>query len=227
MARGSAGESASADGGESVDDDEAVEEAPDADTGEADADGEPSETNDESHTDETQKARRWRRPAIRWIAVVVFVAVLAGAGFEGWLLFERHQKEVAAQQALDAAQQFAGKFTNADPDTIDDAVRDITDGSTGEFKNRYVKSISQLRAMLIENKVTTRGTVVRSAVESVAPGKVEVLLFVKESFSSAALPEPPDERPAEPPTDVVGMAVTMEKVDGRWLVSKVVPDNQL
>lgn len=175
----------------------------------------------------SRRPRRWFGPVFRWGAVVAFVAVLAGAGFEGWLLFERHQKVVDAQHALEAAQTFAEKFTNADPTTIDDAVRDITDGSTGEFKNRYVKSISQVRAMLVENKVTTRGTVVRSAIESVAPNQVEVLLFVKESFTSAALPQPPGEQPGQPPTDVVGMAITMEKEGGRWLVSKVVPDKQL
>ncbi|OHV05073.1 hypothetical protein [Mycobacterium talmoniae] len=192
-------------------------------------------------------SRRWIRAATRGTVVVVFVAALAGAGYEGWLLFQQHRKQAAAYQALDAAQQFATNFTNADPNTIDQAISAITEGTTGEFKDRYVRSISQLRAMLIENKVTTRGTVVRSAIESATSNRVQVLLFVKESFTSAAVPEAPPGPPAQPPgappgplgspappgspaetpTEVVGMEVTVEKVDGRWLVSKVVPGDKL
>lgn len=196
----------------------------------APGDGEAGETQESvEQTDDPKRARprRWIRPSSRGIAVVVFLAVLAGAGYEGWLLFEQHQRQVAAHQALDAAQKFAVAFTNADPGTIDQAIDAVTDGSTGEFKSRYVRSISQLRAMLIENKVTTRGTVVRSAIESVTSNQVEVLLFVKESFTSAALPDAPPQSPAGPPTDVVGMAITMEKVDGRWLAGKVVPGDKL
>lgn len=236
------------DGYESADDGEAVEAASDGEAAEEavepNPDEEPKDPKAKDRNGKAQKRRSWHRAAKakllkrlgasrsrRWIAAVVLVAVLTGAGYEGWLLFEQHQREVAAVQALDAAQKFAVKFTNADPSTIDQAIRDITDATTGEFKARYVRSISQLRAMLIENKVTTRGTVVRSAIESVTADKVEVLLFVKESFTSAALPAPPAghpvghpaESPVEPPTDVVGMAITMEKVDGRWLASKVVP----
>ncbi|MEZ0364060.1 Mce protein [Mycobacterium sp. pUA109] len=175
--------------------------------------------------------RRWTRPAIRGTAVVVVLALLAGAAYEGWLLFEQHQRQVTARQALAAAQTFAENFTNADPSTIDRAIDAISDGSTGEFKQRYVRSISQLRAMLIENKVTTRGTVVRSAIESVTSNQVEVLMFVKQSFTSAAVPQAPpapgSEAPAGPPTEVVGMEITMEKVNGRWLASKVVPGDKL
>lgn len=171
--------------------------------------------------------RRLRRPTPRAAVIALLLAALGTAGYEGRLLFAQHQRQVAAHQALDAAQQFAVKFTNADPATIDQVIDEITGASTGEFKAKYVKNISQLRSMLIENKVTTRGTVVRSAIESVSPNRVEVLMFVRESFSSAALPKPAPDPSAEPSTDVVGMAITMEKVDGRWLAGKVVPGDKL
>lgn len=213
-------------------------------TEESDTADEPNDLNETSGPKKS-RPRWWRRATtaiarhwIRGTAAVVFVAVLAGAGYEGWLLFQHHQRKVAAHHALDAAQEFAVNFTNADPDTIDEAITAITEGTTGEFKDRYVRSISQLRAMLIENKVTTHGTVVRSAIESVTGDQVQVLLFVKESFTSAAVPEsPPESSPAsptgsspespEPSTDVVGMEITLDNVDGRWLVSKVVPGNKL
>lgn len=173
------------------------------------------------------RRRRRTRLAIRCTAAVVFVAVLAGpAAYEGWLLFIQHQRDIAAAQAHVAAQQFAGAFTNADPSTIDHQMDHITNMATGDFRERYIKSISAMRAMLIDKKVTTHGAVVASAVKSANAHTAEVLLFVKQTFTSPDLPKPPD-APAEQPAEVIGMAVTMEKVDGRWLVSKVVPSDKL
>ena len=155
---------------------------------------------------------------MRGAAVVVFVAALAGAGYEGWLLFQQHEKDIAAAQALDAAQRYAVTLTSTDPNGIDQNVTDIINGATGEFKDRYTKASSQLRKMLIDNKVTTHGRVVDSAVKSATKNKVEVLLFVKQSVSNATDPEPH--------TDVNAVSITLEKVNGRWLASKVVPDEQ-
>lgn len=244
-------------GAKAVADSEVVEQACDDEVGvtdesvvAADTDDEPTDPKGPAHTARwwwpvarptSRGLRHWGRLAARGAAVLVFLAALGGAGYEGWLLYQQHQRQVAAYQALDAARKFAVDFTNADPATIDAAIGAITEGSTGEFKTRYVRSISQLRAMLIENKVTTRGTVVRSAIESVTDTRVEVLMFVKESFTSAAVPQAPPapqgppapqappapESPPPPATAVVGMAITLEKVDGRWLVSRIVPGDKL
>ncbi len=158
--------------------------------------------------------RRWIRSAIRWAAAVVFVAALAGAGYEGWLLFQQHQRGVAARQALDAAQNYAVTLTSTDPNAIDQNVTDVLNGATGDFKDRYTKASSQLRKLLIDNQVTTHGSVVESAVKSASTNKVEVLLFIKQSVSNSTTPDPR--------SDVTAVTMTMEKVQGRWLASNVV-----
>ena len=163
---------------------------------------------------EAAPPRRWIRVATRWAAGVVFVAVVAVASFEGWLLFQQHQKDAAAAHALDAAQKYAVTLTSADPNTIDQKVADIINGATGDFKNRYTKASSELRKLLIDNKVTTQGAVVDSAVKSATANQVKVLLFVKQSVSNSASPTPG--------TDLTAVTITMEKVDGRWMASEVV-----
>lgn len=158
--------------------------------------------------------RRWVRSAFRSIAAVAFVAVLTGGGYEGWLLFQLHQKDIAAAQALDAANKFAVTLTTTDPNAVDQNFTDILGGATGEFKDIYTKASSRLRKMLIDNKVATQGTVADSAAKSATKTEVEVLLFVRQSVTNSASPDPR--------SDVTAVTMTMEKVGGRWLASKVV-----
>ena len=128
--------------------------------------------------------------------------------------FSIHQKDVAATQALDAAKKYAVTLTSTDPNAIDQNFTDILNGATGDFKDTYTKASSRLRKMLIDNKVATQGSVIDSAVKSATTNKVVVLLFVKQSVTNSASPDPR--------TDLTAVTVTMEKVNGRWLASKVV-----
>jgi Mce-associated membrane protein len=156
---------------------------------------------------------RPRRSIRRITAVGVLAAVLAGAGYESWLLFEHHQVKVAAAQALDAATRYTVALTSVDTNAIDKNFTDVLDGATGEFKNMYTQSSRQLRQTLIDNKAAAHGTVIEAAVKSASKNKVEVMLFVDQSVSNAAAPEPQLDRSR--------VIMTMEKVDGRWLASKV------
>jgi Mce-associated membrane protein len=160
------------------------------------------------------RRRSWIRTAIRWIAVLAFVAVSAVAGYERWLLFQQREQEVAARQALDEAQKYAVTLTSTDPGAIDQNFADVLNGATGEFKDMYSRAGSRLRKLLIDNKVATHGSVVDSAVKSATKNKVEVLLFVRQSVSNSASPDPH--------ADLTAVTITMEKVHGRWLASKVV-----
>ena len=170
---------------------------------------------------------RRRRTTQRALAVLGAAAVLVGSGYQSWLLLAQHRNEAAARQALDAARGYAVSLTTADPESIDQQISDIMAGSTGDFHDRYAKRSADLRAMLITNGVSTRGTVVDAAVKSADSHHAAVLLFVKQTFTSSALPDPPAGQSGEVPPDVTGMAITLQKVGDRWLVSDVVPAGQL
>lgn len=166
-----------------------------------------------------------RRRAARSAAALCATAALAGSGYQSWLLYQQHRSEVSAREASDAAASYAELLTTASPGTVDRQISELLDRSTGTFHDRYAKQSSELRAMLIANQVTTSGIVVDSAVKSADVANATVLLFVEQTFSSAALTQPPSGRIVEAP-DITAMAMTMRKDAGRWLVSDVVAGQQ-
>ncbi|MCA2253072.1 Mce protein [Mycobacterium intracellulare] len=179
--------------------------SPDTDPGEGSADGE---------DDQRPSKRKGPRVNVaRWAAALILAVVLAGAGYEGWLLFQHHQRDVAAAQALTAAKKYILALTSVDTNAIDKNFAEVLDGSTGEFKDMYTKSSAQLRQTLIDNKAAAHGNVVDAAVQSATEDKVDVVLFVDQSVSNGAAPAPQLDRSR--------VKMTMEKVDGRWLASKV------
>jgi Mce-associated membrane protein len=160
------------------------------------------------------KEQRSRRHNLVTTAVAVVTATMTvSAAVLGWLWKDQRDKDNAARQALAAAVRFAGILTDVDGAKIDENFDRTIDGSTGEFKDMYVKSSAQLRRALVENKASAHGVVVESAVKSATKNAVEVMLFVDQSVSNASAPEPRLDRSR--------VEITMQKVNGRWLASKV------
>jgi Mce-associated membrane protein len=190
--------------------------------------GEPTESldDDAEHAGDTDDAenigegasvlprrRRWLRPILTAVAVVVVVAILALSGFLAWQLKQNNDTAAAGRAALAAAQSYAVALTSIDTNNVDQNFTQVLDGATGEFKDVYSQSASQLRQVLIENKAMSKGIVVDSAIKSATKTKVDVLLFVDQSVTNTVNPEPRIDRSR--------VAITMELVDNRWLASKV------
>lgn len=195
-----------------------------ADT-EADESRVDQENDDSGETDaktgEVEPPARWRRSARRnrknraapGFAAVVLALVLAAAGYEGYVVYRHHRTTVAAAQALDAANAFMLALTSIDPNAVDKSSTEVLNGSTGEFNDMYSHASEQLRTLLIENQATAHGTVIEAAVKSASTGRAEIMLFVDQSVRNAAAPKPQLDRSR--------VVVTMDKVDGRWLASKI------
>jgi Mce-associated membrane protein len=174
---------------------------------------EPEEDISLERDDDTGK-RRWARPVfVKSAAAVIGVAILASTTVLGWLWKDQRDEDIAARQALAAAERFAVVLTNVDGAKLDENFNQTIEGSTGEFKDMYVKSSAQLRQALVENKASAHGVVVEAAVKSATKHTVEVLLFIDQSVSNASAPDPRLDRSR--------VEITMQKVDGRWLANKV------
>lgn len=76
----------------------------------------------------------------------------------------------------------------------------------------YSRSSSQLEQMLVDNNATRMGTVADAAVRSAADDEVVVLFFVDRTITNAASPKPRVDRSR--------VVMTLDNVDGRWLVDR-------
>jgi Mce-associated membrane protein len=201
------------------------QDSPDTDTGttqtakqpQGSRDAEPDKaadgTAEDARSGAPSRRRRWVRYAVVGLAAVIFVAVSSAAGFLGWQFQQQREIDNAGSAARSAAEHFAVILTSIDSAKVDRNFAEVIDGSTGEFKDIYSQSASQLRQVLIDNKAMSKGTVIDTALKSVTPNKVDVLVFVDQWITNVANPEPRLDRSR--------VAMTMELVDGRWLTSKV------
>ena len=191
--------------------------ADDADPDDADPDDAVPDDADPDDADEDasvpSRRRRWLRRILAAALGVVVVGALGLSGFLAWQVKEQHDTAAAGRAALAAAQSYAIVLTSIDTNNVDKNFTQVLDGATGEFKDMYSQSASQLRQILIENKAMSKGIVVDSAIKSATKTKVEVLLFVDQSISNVVNPQLRIDRSR--------VAITMELIDNRWLASKV------
>lgn len=160
-----------------------------------------------------RRKRPWRRYLRRSVLPLLLVASLAVSGFLGWRQWQEHQVKAAGEQAQQAAIAYAQVLTSIDSNKVDENFKQVLDGATGEFKDMYTQSSVKLRQLLIDNKATAHGVVVDSAIQSASTGKAVVLLFIDQTVTNTAAPDPRIDRSR--------IKMTMEKVDGRWRASKV------
>jgi Mce-associated membrane protein len=157
--------------------------------------------------------KRWPRYTLTALAILIFVGALGSSGYFGWQYIQRADSDSAGRAALSSAERFAVTLTSIDTNGVDQNFAQVLDGSTGEFKDMYSQSASQLRQVLIDNKAMSKGTIIDSAVKSESKTKVDVVLFVDQWITNVASPQPRLDRSR--------VAMTMELVDGKWLASNV------
>lgn len=155
---------------------------------------------------------RRRTPAMAGVAAAYLVVFGLVAGL-GWQLWQQHRVAAAAAAGQRAAVDYAQVLTSIDSDRVDDDFAAVLNGATGDFKDTYTKASVELRQLLIDNKASAQGVVVDSAVQSESTDTVVVLLMVNQTVSNTTRPDPRVDRSR--------MKMTMQKVDGRWLASKV------
>ncbi len=209
---------------DATDDDDADEARPEEageEAGEGAATTDPeSETSAKADEPESESTRgRWlRRPSRKVVALGLGALLVIGSLATSVVLAIdlKREREVAdaGRQALAAAQQYAVVLTSVDAGKLDENFTAVLGGATGEFKQMYSESSSQLKQALIDNKARADGKVIAAGIKSATKDKVEVMLFLDQSVTNALNPEPRLDRNR--------IIITMEKVDGRWLASDVV-----
>ncbi|NKQ51677.1 hypothetical protein HFP15_02135 [Amycolatopsis sp. K13G38] len=163
-----------------------------------------------------------RRSLLRRIpltAVIAAVLVLA-AGAAALVLQGRASQadrvEAARSAALQAARQHVPEVLSYNADTVDKDLAAAVSATTGQFR----AELSDLQRTVIRpsataDKISTRTTVSDAGVVRAAEHEVVVLLFINQLTSS--------QKQTTPRVDGARVRVTMQDVNGDWLVSALQP----
>ncbi|MBX7433440.1 hypothetical protein JDV09_15165 [Mycobacterium sp. Y57] len=199
---------------ESTDGAESTEEAESTD-GAADAE---STADAEDAAAETGKAKRrieWKRVVAFGLLPALALVLALGAGFLKWRDNTVRDSELAAAASVQAAKDSTIALLSYEPGTVEQQLGAARDLLTGEFRDDYTSLTTDVVIPgAKEKQISAVASVPAAASVSADPDHAVVLLFVNQTVTVGG----------DAPTDTASsVRVTLDKVDGRWLISEFDP----
>ena len=174
---------------------------------------------DDADTDDVapKEARRFDAVTVVGLAVLPALALLLAIG-AAWLKYYDNQAVASAaarEESMRVAADSTSKLLSYKPDTVEQQLNDARQLLTGEFSTEYADLITNV---VIPNAtqqlVSAVATVPKTASVSAEPDHAVVLVFVNQTVAVGT----------NPPTDTASsVRVTLDRVDGKWLISKFNP----
>jgi len=160
-------------------------------------------------------AKASRLPLILLGALVVAAAVVVG--LLSWQAFSASQAQRNAEAALDAARTRTVQVLSYDPKTLDADLARARAQLSGAFAVQFDQLItSVIKPASKEQGLASKVEVIRSALIDSQPDRAEALLFLRQSITTTAVPQPQQE--------TIQVKATMAKTeDGQWLISNLEP----
>jgi Mce-associated membrane protein len=190
----------------------------------------PESTTDSAEAPADGDARPSRMAAIsrltarsreQWRSILLVASVIAAVGLAAVLFFlqyrpDRQVDDAAAHRAIQAASDGAVASLSYSTDHMDRDFANAKSHLTGEFLAYYDTFTKQVVAPAVQQKqITQTATVVRAAVSELHPTSAVVLVFLNETTTGKDKPQPL--------TTPSSVRITLTKVNGSWLISKLDP----
>lgn len=171
----------------------------------------------ESAAEPEPPAKRFATATLVAFAVLPVLALLLAIG-AAWLKYYDNQATASAAaraESMQVAKESTATLLSYQPDTVEQQLNDAKNLLTGDFSGQYADLI---RDVVIPNakqqQVSAVATVSEAASVSAQPDRAVVLVFVNQTVVVGA----------EPPSDTASsVRVTLQKVDGHWLISNFDP----
>jgi Mce-associated membrane protein len=179
------------------------------------------ETDPPPATNRLATVNRWaRRCLARWRSIVATLLVVSAVGVAAGMYFTLYRPdqqvgEAAAHRAIQVASDGSVAVLSYAPDNLDRSFAKAKSYLTGNFLAYYTKFTEQIAAIAQQKQVTETAQVVRAAVSELHPDSAVVLVFINQTATSKAKPEPQ--------TTASSARVTVTKVKGSWLISQLDP----
>lgn len=157
----------------------------------------------------------------RLFPTLVVALLVASAGLTAWLyVFQFRADQQTGQAAADTVVQAATDGTVAmlsyAPETLESDFAAAKSHLTGDFLSYYNDFTTEVvTPAATEKKVKTTAEVVQAGVSELRPDSAVVLVFINQTTTSADRPEPA--------IAASSVKVTLQEIDGRWLISSFDP----
>jgi Mce-associated membrane protein len=166
-------------------------------------------------------SRLTARSLEQWRSILLAALVIAAVGLATGLFFfqyrpDRQIDDAAAQRAIRAASDGAVAVLSYSSDSLDRDFANAKSDLTGDFLIYYNKFTQEVVAPAVRGKhLTQTAAVVRAAVSELHPDSAVVLVFLNETTTT--------KDKAQPLTTPSSVRITLAKVNGSWLISKLDP----
>lgn len=157
------------------------------------------------------------RPRLFLASWAVMLALLtAGVGMMWWFDRQHDTAREASAVVLEAADTDISEVLSYQAATIDDDLQRARAHLTGDFADEFTRLTNDLIVPTAkQDAITTRAEVTAKSVVDAQPDRVVTLLFITQTTTGSAFPEPK--------VDGSRVQVTFVDVDGRWLIQDLVP----
>jgi Mce-associated membrane protein len=161
------------------------------------------------------------RLLVRWRSLLLTASVIAAVGLAACLFFlqyrpDRQIDDAAAQRAIRAASEGAVAALSYSSENMDHDFARARSHLTGDFLAYYDKFTKEVVLPTVQQKhLAQTATVVRAAASELGPNSAVVLVFLNETTTGKDKPQP-----LMTPSSV---RITLTKVGGSWLISKLDP----
>ncbi|MFD0823851.1 hypothetical protein ACFQ0D_37255, partial [Micromonospora zhanjiangensis] len=149
------------------------------------------------------------------VLLAVLCAALVALGVAGRDWYADRQLATAHQQALAAARQTTVNFISISASSVDNDLRRISAGATGEFREQFDRGQPQVRSAVVENKVESRGTVLQAGLVSGDTRTAVALVAVDATVKNVHAPA------GRPSHYRIQVDLTRDADTGHWLVSRL------
>jgi Mce-associated membrane protein len=156
-----------------------------------------------------------------WRSVLLTVSVIAAVGLAAGLFVlqyrpDRQIDDAAARRAIQAASDGAVAALSYSTENMDRDFARARSHLTGDFLAYYDKFTKEIVIPTVQHKqLAQTAAVVRAAVSELEPNSAVVLVFLNETTTGKDKPQP-----LITPSSV---RITLTKVSGSWLISKLDP----
>jgi Mce-associated membrane protein len=171
---------------------------------------------DDDATAPVEPSNRFSRTRLLVAGLPVLALILAlGVGYLKWLDGTARESRAAADASVKAASESTVAILSYKPETVDHDLKAAADRLAEPFRQQYTQLVNDVVAPGSKQQHITAVATVPAAASVSATGKqAVVLVFVDQTTTIGS---------DAPTQSTSSVRVSLEKVDGRWLISQFDP----